>query len=43
MAFAIVSVCWDGWGGGVGVGQTDLVMKSSEIAFHHGGSGDKRS
>ena len=29
--------------GGGGVGQTDVVMKSSEIASHHGGSGDKRS
>ena len=44
MAFVIVSVCWDGWGWGGGrVGQTDLVMKGSEIASHHGGSGHKRS
>ena len=28
---------------GMGVGQTDLVMKGSEIASHHGGSGHKRS
>ena len=31
-------VCVLGW-----VGQTDLVMKGSEIASHHGGSGHKRS
>ena len=38
VAFVIVSVCWDGlWGGGGGVGQTDLVLKGSEIASHHGG------
>ena len=45
-AFVILSVCWDGSGsegGGGGVGQTDLVMKGSEIASHHGGSGHKRS
>ena len=34
-----VCVCW----GGLGVGQTDLVMKGPEIASHHGGSGHKRS
>ena len=35
-------VCVLGGGGGE-VGQTDVVMKSSEIASHHGGSGGKRS
>ena len=40
-------VCVLGWvrggGEGRGVEQTDLVMKGSEIASHHGGSGRKRS
>ena len=38
-------VCVLGWVGvgGRRVGQTDLVMKGSEIASHHGGSGHKRS
>ena len=34
---------WVGVRGGGGEEQTDLVMKGSEIASHHGGSGHKRS